>query len=475
MKAEADLHFIQGINQFVGHGWAYSPASAEEPGWRFYAAAVFNEHNPWWIVMPDVTRYFQRVSWLMRQGKPANDVAVYLPVDDAMAEFRAGQDSVNASLERTLGQTPLVTQLLDSGYNFDFIDDGAIDKLGLNYPVLILPNVQRIPLATLRKIDAFAAKGGIVVITKRLPSLATGLQDAADAPEIVRIATAMKAHLVEDDANLGAALNRLYAPDFAHNDPAIGFNHRKLDGADVYFIANTSNHPVALKAAVRSKNVPGEWWDPFTGKVQPANVADLACDLAPYESRILVLSSESASSPAATVTEMQPLDIGSGWSVTFDKLNYTIPASGKSWTDDAKTRYFSGTATYRKTLDVAAAIRYTTLDFGPGTAVPEKRMSNGTRAWLDPPVREAAVVYINGKLAGSVWRPPFQVEVGGLLHAGSNDLRIVVANTAINELAGQTLPDYKLLKLKYGDRFQPQDMNALEPLPSGILGQIHLK
>jgi hypothetical protein len=67
------------------------------------------------------------------------------------------------------------------------------------------------------------------------------------------------------------------------------------------------------------------------------------------------------------------------------------------------------------------------------------------------------------------------VEVGELLHSGANEIKIVVANTAINELAGQTLPDYRLLRLKYGDRFQPQDMNNLEPLPSGILGKIVLR
>ena len=39
MKAEADRFFLQGINQLMGHGWAYSPPSAGEPGWRFYAAA----------------------------------------------------------------------------------------------------------------------------------------------------------------------------------------------------------------------------------------------------------------------------------------------------------------------------------------------------------------------------------------------------------------------------------------------------
>ena len=30
------------------------------------------------------------------------------------------------------------------------------------------------------------------------------------------------------------------------------------------------------------------------------------------------------------------------------------------------------------------------------------------QTWLDGPVREAAVVYVNGKRAGSVWCPPYQ-------------------------------------------------------------------
>src|SRR5882757_4511559 len=83
MKAEADLFFLEGVNQLIGHGWPYTPPHIAEPGWAFYAAAVFNDHNPWWIVMPDITKYLQRVSYLLRQGQPANDVAVLLPNDDA--------------------------------------------------------------------------------------------------------------------------------------------------------------------------------------------------------------------------------------------------------------------------------------------------------------------------------------------------------------------------------------------------------
>ena len=96
------------------------------------------------------------------------------------------------------------------------------------------------------------------------------------------------------------------------------------------------------------------------------------------------------------------------------------------------------------------------------------------RAYLDAPVRDAAEVWVNGKLAGVVWHPPYRVDVTAQLHAGTNDLRIVVGNTAINELAGRALPDYRLLWDRYGRLFEPQDMHDLQPLPSGMLGPVTL-
>ena len=96
------------------------------------------------------------------------------------------------------------------------------------------------------------------------------------------------------------------------------------------------------------------------------------------------------------------------------------------------------------------------------------------RAYLDAPIREAAQVYVNGKLAGVVWHPPYRLDVTGLVHDGSNELRIVVGNTAINEMAGRALPGYRLLWDRYGKLFEPQDMDHLQPLPSGLLGPVTL-
>src|SRR5262249_1093337 len=157
--AEADRHFLQGVNQLIGHGWPYTAEGVEYPGWHFYAAAVFNDKNPWWIVMPDVTRYLQRISFLLRQGQPANDAAASLPDDDAWAHFTVGNPSLIDGLRDRLGPE-VIPSVLGAGYNFDLFDDDALKQaggrlergalvLGPNkYKAVILPNVERIPLDT---------------------------------------------------------------------------------------------------------------------------------------------------------------------------------------------------------------------------------------------------------------------------------------------------------------------------------------
>jgi len=489
MKAEADLHFLQGINQLIGHGWPYSPPSAGEPGWRFYAAAVFNQHNPWWMVMPDITRYLQRVSFLLRQGEPANDVALYLPTADAQAKFTVGHDaSVNRSVDAMLAPN-VIPQILEAGSNFDFIDDGAIAHGGVPYRILILPGIERIPLATYQKIEAYVRQGGIVVATRRLPALAPGLLEAeTDAPRIRELSRTLfeapgaSGRLVTDEKQLGSELNTLLTPDVA-KPPEIGFIHRKLAFADVYFLANTSNHPVRSQGSFRIAGLEPAWWDPFTGSVTKAgDSARIGLDLAPYESRVLVFSKDRvAERPAEASAALEPVDLSSGWKVAFSNAVETVMPNLRSWTEDEGTKYFSGQATYEKTVTMTESMAKSRhpvfLNFGEGTPVvpsSERRSSDSMRAWIEGPVREAAIVYVNDQWVGSVWRPPYEVNVSGLLHTGENKIRVVVANLAINEMARGPLPDYRLLKSRYGDRFQAQDLDNLQPLPSGLLGPIRL-
>ena len=75
---------------------------------------------------------------------------------------------------------------------------------------------------------------------------------------------------------------------------------------------------------------------------------------------------------------------------------------------------------------------------------------------------------------GSVWHPPYAVDVTTALHPGDNSIELQVANTALNVFASQPPTDYTALNAKYGVRFNTQYMEDVKPIPSGITGSIHL-
>ena len=175
----------------------------------------------------------------------------------------------------------------------------------------------------------------------------------------------------------------------------------------------------------------------------------------------------------------QTIDISRGWNIAFGDGGQTVGEDQlHSGTDDLATRYFSGIAKYKKTISVPAAMLRSgssvRLDFGEGQPLSPQPLKAGMQAWLDPPVREAAVVYVNGKRAGSIWCPPYSVDITSLTHSGQNDIEVDVANLALNYMAGHSLPDYRLLNLRYRTRFEAQDMDKVQPIPAGLLGSIHL-
>ncbi|MGC4050432.1 MAG: glycosyl hydrolase [Paludibaculum sp.] len=486
IKAEADRHFLQGVNQLIGHGWPYSPESAGKPGWGFYAAASFNDSNPWWIVMPDVSAYLQRLSWLMRQGKPVNDVALYVPISDIRARFTAGSGHV--SIDRQLAEVTgpeVIPQILDAGFGFDGVDDGLMEQALAKggYRVVVLPNVERIPLSSYRQLERFAVGGGLLVAVRRKPSLGPGLLDAENEARQIREISARlfdapgaPGRFVADDKSLGATIAASRTPDLTWMpaNKQLGFAHRRVAGADIYFVANTSNQIYKGKLRFRTDGQKPEWLDPLSGKTLAMGEE---VTLHPYSSLVAVFSRETKPAQPAKRAAGAAVDLSTDWKVSFEGLDKSIRMEQlSSWTEDASTRYFSGTAVYEKSVTVSKelAAGRVQLDFGEARPVPESRLANGMRAWLQAPVRDAAVIYVNGQRAGSVWAPPYRVELTGLLKEGRNELKVVVANTALNRMASQGEPDYKAVAAKYGERFQMQDMHNMKPELSGLLDHIRL-
>jgi hypothetical protein len=200
----------------------------------------------------------------------------------------------------------------------------------------------------------------------------------------------------------------------------------------------------------------------------------------PYGSRLVVFSDRQApQAPAAVAVQLpESVDLSRGWQVTFEGAGREVSMDMlRSWTELPGMQYFSGRATYRKKFVAPAEFLANgvraDLNFGEGTSLPVKQNAY-FQAWLDGPVREAAQVDVNGQRVGRVWHPPYEIEVTRFLRAGENELRIVVGNLAVNEMAASPLPNRAELTARYGERFRDQGNNLVEAVPSGLTGPIRL-
>ena len=495
LKAEADRHFLMGVNQLIGHGWPSTPDGVDQDAWRFnwrfYAAGAFNDRNPWWIAMPDVSRYLTRVSALLREGRPVNDVALYLPTSDALGDIRPGTAHLLDLLRERVG-TVVPGAILDAGYGFDLIDDAALappasianGELSVGqqrYRAIVLPAVRTMPAETLARLRAFAAAGGRVIALDRVPERTPGFRGEPLTLDMALAPT--------PTASLGAALRQALAPDVRLEpaSPDIGQHHRRVGDVDVYFFANTGNVAHAARTTVRTVGR-AEWWNPLTGATRAADVIaagretmTLPLDLEAYGSTVLVVARGPA--PPVAPSTAAPLVPGvftlpGPWTVTFSDPKIAPRTRGAlaSWDADEDTRFFSGVATYESTFEIASVPpdRPIALDFGSGKALEPADKGPGMRTWLDAPIRDAAVVTVNGRRAGAVWCPPYRLDISAFVRPGTNAVSIRVGNTGLNHMAGRPLPDYRLLNLRYGERFQAQGMELVKPLPSGIVGPVSL-
>ena len=156
-----------------------------------------------------------------------------------------------------------------------------------------------------------------------------------------------------------------------------------------------------------------------------------------------------------------PQEISGEWNLHFPP-NWGAPPAvtlGKliSWTDHANdgVRYFSGTATYEKEIEI-----------------PADRLSAGRELWLDlGAVKNLAEVSLNGRDLGVLWKPPFRVNITAAAKSGANKLAVKVTNLWANRLIGdEQLPsdgdrsgDGKRLKV------WPQWLLDGKPSPTGRL------
>ena len=121
-----------------------------------------------------------------------------------------------------------------------------------------------------------------------------------------------------------------------------------------------------------------------------------------------------------------PLNLAGAWEVGFPP-GWNAPSQVtferlQSWPEssDPGIKYFSGTATYSKEFEI-----------------PDDLPGANRESWLDlGVVKNFAEVSLNGRSFGTLWKPPFRVNISAALKPGRNKLEVRVTNLWPNRLVG---------------------------------------
>jgi hypothetical protein len=195
-------------------------------------------------------------------------------------------------------------------------------------------------------------------------------------------------------------------------------------------------------------------------------VAEIADDKKP-ELLIRQNGNYSLYSSTAKVTSLrvsnidEPFVIEGPWNVSFPAnlgapSQITLPKliSLHLHADDG-VKYFSGTATYTKTITA-------NVDW----------FKKGEQLWIDlGDVKNLAEIIVNGKSLGIVWKKPFRVDVTTALKPGANTVVVKVTNLWVNRLIGDAQPNVTN-KITYTTMPFYQANSKL--LPSGLLGPVKI-
>ncbi|MBX3177175.1 MAG: hypothetical protein KF886_07445 [Candidatus Hydrogenedentes bacterium] len=317
LKIASDTFFRAGANKFYNHGYVATPERDIAPSRGFFSGARINHENTWWKYYHHLADYVARTSYLMRQGHPVADIAIYSPLASQWTK-----DVLNArKWTRGFEWGALGGLLHANGYDFDLINDDVLQgravfdgqaiRVGdLAYRMLLLPNIEAMPLDSLERIRVYVEGGGVAIALERAPEFATGLRDHAandarvrsiaaelfdtprgrDATAPRRVGDGQTYHIREvidrsDLLSLRASvfdpfvntLRRHVTPDFGidfvredlRENNGLVYEHRRAGETDIYFVANIQDRPVDMRVAFRVSGKEPAEWDPFRGAVTP--------------------------------------------------------------------------------------------------------------------------------------------------------------------------------------------------------------
>lgn len=494
IKAAADSIFLDGINQIVNHGYGYSKEDGEDM-LSFYASTNINHTNTWWKYYREVGVYINRVCGFLQRGEQTVQTAVYLPQHDIWAETPLADTHMCMKLNERL-EVPCVDGIHKAGYWFDYVNDDVLENWdSYSYDTLILIECDRIPVESMRRIREFAESGRTVIAAERLPSSSCGrIQNQEYSEEIQEIGKwLIKNHQIIVSENkfdaLISVLQNVKNPDIKiwNHPDKIGYVHRKTKSEDIYFISNVSVENLTEKIEFYGQRCRFCVFDPMSGSEKEILKTEITesgtgveIELEAYQSLLFVFSDEIVEKPKeGQYSRWEDIkDISNDWSFNVPKKQFEKKYKILTgWEKEPVLKYFSGTGEYRKTFVLTLEEADRCLRMSQVSLVIEH-------------LGETAEINVNGSLAGTLIKHPYQLDITNLLKPGENIIEIQTTNLLINRMIDPEYPE-RLEKEKVINEW-PYETGSLaacrkerlfnwreremikEPLPSGMWGKIKI-
>ena len=461
MKKHVDRAFVEGLNMLTFHTFANTRPEFGLPGRAYHAGADINPTTTWWEQAKPFNDYLSRTSYLLSEGLFVSDVAYYY-----------GDKAPNFFPERQGNPDRPTLNGLSPGYDFDVVNTDVIlhrmkvsdGRLtfpdGLQYSLLVLPNIDDIPEEVVKKVEELVAKGAHVLI-----------QNTA-------IAASFSGDVLRDMTIDEALASLSIEPDVTVDYSALEFIHRRAGSVDLYFVRNQTGEPIQQTVSFRVSSERAEFWDPVTAEqfiISSATRANgktsIDLRLPAYGSAFIVFSDEKRVLPEYDrAGELVPTAIEGPWTLSFPG-GWGAPPSVEldeliSWTEHQNQgiKYFSGTATYRNSFSLSKA---------------ELESSSAIELDLGE-VRDVAEIIVNGTSAGVLWTAPFKLNIQDYLSEGENQVEIKITNMWVNRLTGDIdLPDEeKFTRTNRPPMLRPRTELGDETYriqPSGLLGPVSVQ
>lgn len=357
MKWISDWQIVNGINYIIPHAFYYSVAGRrkkDSPPSEFFQA-------PFWPHYRAFADYTARLTAAMTGGEHVAKIAVFYPMSSLWADFAPGKNG------ETKEMPPAIQDMEDSfravcetlqriHRDFVVVDEETFAKAkvqgnsftvnGLAFEALVVPPctaIRKDALAALKRVAkrcvtvlTGAPREPVLVLGKRGPE-PDGRFDLAGLPSIHALAQ-------PNIFDMEEALDGIVPGVVIENAPEVQCLHRRKEGKDLYFFANTSRKPVSATVSLETIGF-AEIWDAETGEAYPApgqhvlqDRLEIPLNFASAGSCLVVVEPAviTASAPLTTFKSGHRLNVCKLWHFTPENGNFLTL---KRWDLDIRTRH----------------------------------------------------------------------------------------------------------------------------------------